>query len=135
LLRKLLAHTWIVPKIYLGANNQAGDTGAVVMYLGEPLFSDVFEGRGGCDAEADKEDVGLGVGKRPQSIVIFLPSSIEEAQRIWLVANPIQIGRLADGDHDKRGSGTVQYWNLYPRGYAVPMEEGRTMVLMDCRLG
>jgi hypothetical protein len=61
LLSKLLPDAVIVPQIDLGADNEAGDTGAVVVDLGEPLLADVLEGGGRCDAEADEEDVGLGV--------------------------------------------------------------------------
>lgn len=35
----------------------------MVMNLGEPLFSDVFEGGGRRDGEADEEDIGLRVGE------------------------------------------------------------------------
>lgn len=43
LLGQLRYHLRIIPQIYLGADYQAGDAGAVVVHLGEPLLADVFE--------------------------------------------------------------------------------------------
>jgi hypothetical protein len=40
---KLLAHVRIVAQIGLGTNDEAGDTGAVVVDFREPLFADVLE--------------------------------------------------------------------------------------------
>ena len=61
LLGKLLPDAAVVPQIDLGADNEAGNAGAVVVNLGEPLLANVFERGGGCDAKADEEDIGLGV--------------------------------------------------------------------------
>lgn len=61
LLGKLFAHAGIIPQVDLGTDNQARDAGAVVVDLGEPLLANVFERGGRRDAEADEEDVGLGV--------------------------------------------------------------------------
>ena len=61
LLGQLFSNAGILTQIDLGTDNQARHAGAVVMHLGEPFFADVFEGRGGCDAETNKEDIGLGV--------------------------------------------------------------------------
>ena len=60
---ELVPDAGIVAQISLRADNQAGDTGAVVVDLGEPFFPDVLEGGGGGDGEADEEDVGLRVGE------------------------------------------------------------------------
>jgi len=43
LLAKLLAHLRVIAQICLGANNEARHAGAVVVDLGEPLFSHVLE--------------------------------------------------------------------------------------------
>jgi hypothetical protein len=48
-------------QIELGTDNQARDTGAVVVDFGEPLLADVLEGSRRDDGEADEEDIGLGV--------------------------------------------------------------------------
>lgn len=88
LLGELGHHLLILPQIHLGADDEAGHAGAVVVYLGEPLLADVFERGGRRDAEANEEDVGLGIRERSQAVVIFLPGGIEQSQRVGLVANP-----------------------------------------------
>jgi hypothetical protein len=60
------------------------------MYFWEPLLPYVFKRGWGCNGEADEEDIGLGVGKGPKAIVIFLSCGIKEAEGIWLVANPVR---------------------------------------------
>jgi len=42
-------------------HDETRNTGAVVMNFREPLLFDVFERCGGCDGEANEENVGLGV--------------------------------------------------------------------------
>lgn len=88
LLGQLLSDAGVVSQIDLGADDEAGDAGAVVVDLGEPLLADVLEGGGGGDAEANEEDVGLWVRQRSQSVVIFLTGGIEETEGIGFVANP-----------------------------------------------
>jgi hypothetical protein len=61
LLSKLLSDTGVISQIDLSTDNQAGDAWAVVVDLGEPFLADVFERRRGGDAEADEENVGLGI--------------------------------------------------------------------------
>lgn len=58
---KLFAYGGIVAKIGLRADDEARDTGAVVVDFGKPLFADVLEGGGGGHGEADQKDVGLRV--------------------------------------------------------------------------
>lgn len=85
---ELVADVGVIAQIGLGTDDQAGDTGAVVVYFGEPLLADVFEGGGGGHGEADEENVGLGVGQRAQAIVIFLTGGIEEAKGVGFIADP-----------------------------------------------
>ena len=85
---KLLADRGIVAKIGLGAHDQAGDTGAVVVHLGEPLLANVLEGGRGGDRKANKEDIRLRVRKGTETIVILLTGSIKQSQGVRLVANP-----------------------------------------------
>lgn len=88
LLGQLVLDTRIISQIDLCTDYEAGDTGTVVMDLWEPLLADVLErGRGG-HAEADEENIGLGVGEGSESIVIFLTGGIKQAKGIWLVTNP-----------------------------------------------
>ena len=61
LLGEFVADAGVVPQVNLGAHNEARDTRAVVVDLGEPLLANVLEGRRGGDAEADQKDVGLGI--------------------------------------------------------------------------
>lgn len=86
---KLLADSGIVAKIGLGAHDQAGDTGAVVVHLGEPLFAYVLKGGRRSDRKANEEDIRLRIRKRTKTIVILLTSSIKQSQSVGLIANPI----------------------------------------------
>lgn len=43
LLGKLLSDAGVISQIDLGSDNEAGNAGAVVVNLGEPLLADVFE--------------------------------------------------------------------------------------------
>ena len=58
---QLFPHLWVVAQVHLGADNEAGDAGAVVVDLRKPLLADVLERGGRRDAEAHQEDVGLGI--------------------------------------------------------------------------
>jgi len=60
-LGKLLNEGRVVAEIHLRANDEAGDTGAVVVDFGEPLLLDVLERCGVHNREANKEDIRLGV--------------------------------------------------------------------------
>lgn len=89
----------VLAQIELGAHQDDGDAGGVMLNLGVPLSGksqhllwsirvgrvtnlglDVVERRRADEGEADEEDVGLGVRKRAQSVVILLSSSIPETQ-------------------------------------------------------
>ncbi len=88
LLGQLLPHLRVFAQIDLGADDEAGHPGAVVVDFGEPFLAHVLEGGGGGDAEADEEDVGLGVGEGAETVVVFLTGGVEEAERVWFVADP-----------------------------------------------
>jgi hypothetical protein len=70
----------ILTKIELGAHEEDGGVGAVVVNLGVPLRRYVLEGAGGNDGEAKKEDVGLRVRQWAKAIIIFLTSSIPKTK-------------------------------------------------------
>ena len=59
--RQLLQVLGIFPQVDLGADDEAGNTRAVVVHLWEPLLLDVFERCRRSDGEANEEDVGLGI--------------------------------------------------------------------------
>ena len=93
----------VLAQIHLSADEEAGDTGAVVADLGEPLVPDVVERGLGYDAEANEEYIGLGIRERPQAVVILLSGRIEQTQGIGLVADPrTQISRQ-QSDRGRRG--------------------------------
>lgn len=93
LLRQLVLDAGIISQIDLRADYETGDAGTVVVYLGEPFLANVLERCRGGDAEANEEDIGLWVGQGSQSVVIFLTGGIEQAQRVWLVADPRSRGQ------------------------------------------
>lgn len=76
---ELLTDTGVIAQIGLRADDQAGNTGAVVVDLREPFLANVFKGRRRGDGEANQEDVGLGVRQRAKTIVILLSGSIEQS--------------------------------------------------------
>lgn len=78
----------------------------MVVDLWEPLLADVFERGWRGDGEADKEDVGLWVGERAQTVVILLPGSIEETESIWLITDPVR-SELALFDDSDTQQGSV----------------------------
>lgn len=103
LLRQLVFDTGIISQIDLCANDEAGDTGAVMVDLGEPFLANVLEGCRRGDAETNEEDIGLRVGERSQSVVIFLTSSIEQAEGIRLITNPVcNAERVSAGSRGRR---------------------------------
>lgn len=85
---ELLADTRVVAQIGLGTDDQAGNTGAVVVDFGEPFLANVLKGRGGGDGEADQEDIGLGVRQRAKTIVILLSGGIKQTQGVGLITDP-----------------------------------------------
>ena len=44
--------------------------------LREPFLVDVLEAVWVVDGEAEKKDVGVGVGERPQTVVVLLTSRV-----------------------------------------------------------
>ena len=55
--------------------------------LWHPLGFDVVKGGGRDEGEANKEDIGLGIGQRSQLVVILLYGSIPESQLEWFLIN------------------------------------------------
>lgn len=64
------------------------DTRAMVGDLWYPLFLGVLVRRRHSNAGENKEDVGLWVGKGPQSRVVFLSGRVKEAKCIGFVVDP-----------------------------------------------
>lgn len=70
----------IRPQVFLTTNEDDGQVRAEVQDFSDPLFLHVVEGIWRVDSEADEDDVGVWVGQRSQSVVVFLASSIPESQ-------------------------------------------------------
>lgn len=64
----------LFPQVPLKPQENDGCVGTVVGDLGVPLVPNVAERGGGYDGETQKEDVGLRVGERPETVVVFLAS-------------------------------------------------------------
>lgn len=99
LLRQLLLYARIIAKIGLRTNDQAWHPRAMVMHFWEPLFADVFERSRGSNREADKEDIGLRIRQGAQAIIVFLSSSIEQAEGVGLIADPGEFGLVHAFEH------------------------------------
>lgn len=57
---------------HLGANEQVGDAGRILLQLGDPFFTHVLETGRVDHREADEEDISHGVGQRPEAVVVLL---------------------------------------------------------------
>ena len=78
LLSELLADAGIVSQIDLRADDEARHTRAMMVHLRKPFLAHILKGSGGRDGEANEKDIGLGVRKRSESIIVFLPCRVEE---------------------------------------------------------
>ena len=70
----------VIPEILLAAHEDDGQALAEVQDLRDPLLLHVVKRVGGVDGEADQNNVGIWVGKRTETIVIFLASRIPQGQ-------------------------------------------------------
>lgn len=66
------------PRTHLGADEQVGDTGRVLLQLRHPFFAHVLETGWVHHREADEEDVGHRVGQRPEAVVVLLEDDATE---------------------------------------------------------
>jgi hypothetical protein len=73
-------HTLVVAQVRFGSDQDDGDTRGMVLNFGPPLRLDVLEGVRRDDGEGDEEDVGLGVGQRAETIVVFLAGGIPQTE-------------------------------------------------------
>lgn len=77
LLGQFLTDTGFFSQIGLGADNQTGDSWAVVTNFGEPFLTDVLKRSRRGNREADQEDISLWIRKWAETIVILLTGGIE----------------------------------------------------------
>ena len=85
--RQRLHHLHVVPEVGLGAHQDEGSLGAEVLDLRHPGLLHILESGGGDHAEADDEDVRLGVGERPQLVEVRLAGCVEEVESVGLLAD------------------------------------------------
>jgi len=104
LLNRLLVET----QILLAADKDLGNVGAEVVYLRAPLLADVVEGIGRVDGKANQDDVGVGVRKGTETIIVFLASGIPKRELNVLSIN-LDIGNivLKDGRNIDLREGTL----------------------------
>ena len=60
------------PQVLLAADQNHGDLGAEMFDLRDPALWDVLQAVRAADGETEQQDVGVGVGERPQSVVVLL---------------------------------------------------------------
>lgn len=123
--RQRVERDLIFTEIELCADQDDGHARGVVLNLGMPFGLDVVEGRRRHDAEADEEDVGLGIGKGPKSIVIFLPRRIPKTQ-----ADGFAIDHDVGGVVIEAGKELVVSWSTGQGAYTVGMySPGKALVV------
>lgn len=60
----------------LGADEQVGDAGCILLQLWHPFLAHVLETGRVNHREADEEDIGHWVGQRPEAVVILLKGDV-----------------------------------------------------------
>jgi len=70
----------VCAEIELGADEDDGGGGAVVLHLRAPLGGHVLKGGWAHNAETDKENIGLGIAQRTQTVIVLLSGCIPEAK-------------------------------------------------------
>lgn len=133
---KLLTDTGVIAQIGLGADDETGDAGAVVVDFGEPFFPDVFERGGRGDGKADKKDVGLRIGEGAQAIVILLTGGVEKAEGVGFIADPkggqTEEGKLSESHLHHSHGVVVENRGDILRGELVGCVRDEQAGLSDC---
>jgi len=98
----------VVSKILLTSNEDDREALAEMQDLGDPLLLDVVKRVGRVDSETDQDDMRVRVGKRAQSVVIFLASGIPQGE-LDVLAIDFDIGDivLEDGGNVDLREGTL----------------------------
>jgi len=76
LLCEMTADFLVVAQVGFRADQYDGNLPTEVVQLRHPLVRDVLEAVWVVDGEAEKKDVGVGVGERPQTVVVLLTSRV-----------------------------------------------------------
>ena len=69
---KLLSGLRVAPQVDLGGDEQERDVWAEMFYLRDPLCLDVLQAVATVDGKTHEDYVSVGVGERPQTIVVLL---------------------------------------------------------------
>jgi hypothetical protein len=77
----------VLTHIELGADEDHGSVGTMMLDLGHPFGADVLERGRRDDGEAHQKDVRLRIGQRAQAVIILLSSGIPEAKIDGLVVD------------------------------------------------
>lgn len=80
LLLQLLHRFIVASQVFLGADQQDGNVGAVVGHFRVPLVLDVCVGRRATDGEADYKNIGLRIGESTQTVVLLLACSVPQVE-------------------------------------------------------
>ena len=62
----------VCPQVLLAAHQDHRHLRAEVFHLRDPALGDVLQAVGAADGETEEEHVGVGVGERPESVIVFL---------------------------------------------------------------
>jgi len=105
---KLLNCLLVEAQVLFATDQDNGETLAEVQNLGNPLLLDVVKGIRRVDSKANQNDVGVGIGKRSQTIVIFLTCGIPQSE-LDVLAIDLDVGDvvLKDGGDVDLGEGTL----------------------------
>jgi hypothetical protein len=77
---QLLDGLLVIPKIFLASNEDDGKALTEVQDLRNPLLLNIVERVRGVNGKTDQDNMGVGVGKRPETVVVFLASRIPQSQ-------------------------------------------------------
>lgn len=134
----------ILPEVWLCPNQDDGRLGAVAANFGNPLLTHILEGRRAHHAEAQQEDVRVGVAQRPELVEFILhrnktvlalhrKSSSSLPQPSW------QAPKNGHPDHSARGDTSRSHlypaWGLVAASQQAPCHRGahRTKVVATPR--
>ena len=79
-LHQLALRPLVVAQITLVADQDDRHVGTEVLHLRRPLLRDVLQAVGTVNGKAHEDNVGVGVGQRPETVVVFLTCRVPQRQ-------------------------------------------------------